>query len=67
MRKAIGRRGDTVAWADFPFDPETDDVWLHAPNQKPQRVMWQRALKFGYWVETDDRGNAVTDLDGNAV
>lgn len=45
----IARRGTTEAWAEEPFDPANDDVELRAPGQKPERVMWQRALKFGYW------------------
>lgn len=50
----IARRGELEAWADDPFDPETDEVELRAPGRKPERVRWQSALKFGYWVPAHD-------------
>lgn len=51
--RLIARRGDTTAWVTDPFDPTTDEVELRMPGQAPQRVMWQRALKFGYWTEVE--------------
>lgn len=53
--RPIARRGSITAWADENFDPATDEVELRSPGNRPQRVLWQRALKFGYWepVEGD--------------
>ena len=51
--KLIARRGDIEAWAVEPFDPQTGDVVLRSPGQPDRTVMWQRALKFGYWESAD--------------
>jgi len=52
--RLIARRGDTEAWAvSDKFDPKVDEVELRSPGAKPQRVRWQVALKFGYWVPAD--------------
>lgn len=50
----IAKRGDTVALATMPFDPKTDNVVLRSPNLPDQTVMWQQALKFGWWVPIED-------------
>lgn len=45
----VGRRGSVEAWATVPFDPATDQVELRSPGSEPHKVLWQAALKFGYW------------------
>lgn len=55
--RPIARRGDVVAWANDPFDPERDDVELRKPGRPPMVEMWQRVLKFGYW-EPIEEGDA---------
>lgn len=47
----IARRGEIEAWADEPFDPATDNVELRSPGREPVSVLWQSALKQGYWSE----------------
>lgn len=49
--RPIAKRGETVAWASDPFDPKTDKVELRIPGLKPQTILWQSALKMGYWEE----------------
>lgn len=51
--KLIARRGPLQAWADEPFDPATDEVELRTDHDDIEntRVLWQQALKFGYWEE----------------
>lgn len=49
--KLIATNGEAEAWAEDDFDPETDEVELRAPGETPVRVLWQRALKFGFWNE----------------
>lgn len=53
VMKLIARRGETEAWAEEMFNPATDDVTIHTSGLPDQRVMWQRALKFGYWESAD--------------
>lgn len=50
----IAKRGETIALATMPFDPKTDNVVLRSPNLPDQTVMWQQALKFGWWVPIED-------------
>jgi hypothetical protein len=52
--RPIAKRGSTVAWVTDPFDPNTDDVELRVQGRAPMKVMWQRALKFGYWEPVGD-------------
>lgn len=52
MRKLIATRGRVKAYAESEdFDPLKDNVTVEAPGEPPRRVLWQTALKFGYWDE----------------
>lgn len=44
-----------VAWAPDDFDPATGEVELRQPGKKPVKVVWQQALKFGYWEPFGER------------
>lgn len=50
----IAKRGNTIALAEMPFDPRKDEVVLRSPNLPDQKVLWQQALKFGWWEPVDD-------------
>lgn len=53
--RPIAQRGDVVAWAPDDFDPATGEVELRQPGKKPVKVVWQQALKFGYWEPFGER------------
>lgn len=50
----IARRGNLEAWAQDPFDPEKDEVELRIDGKVVGNVLWQSALKHGYWVAAHD-------------